>query len=81
MFEIFKGAQIVFFGGFDDRVYNRTHFSSVGSVGEEPVFPTNHKGFDAALRTVIADFEPGVEEKPFKVYTLSHGVMSRLPEQ
>jgi hypothetical protein len=49
--------EAVGFGGLDHTVKYGAGSGALSCVGKQPVFTTNHEGFDSAFRSVVVDVD------------------------
>ncbi len=58
--QIVEGIQPSFLGCLDQAVNHRAGLGAQRGIGKQEVLAANHKGLDAALRPVVAQFQPSI---------------------
>lgn len=74
--QVFIWIQTIFFRGFDEAEHNCGGFCSAWGVCEEKILLAYHKRLDAALGTIIRDFEPTVEQKMLQIFALRERIVN-----
>ena len=70
--------QSIFFRRFNETVDHTAGLRTARRVGEEPVFPSHHEGFNAAFSTVVAQFQMAVLQIADQIRPLLQQVMDEV---
>ena len=65
--QIAKGIQPRFLSRLDRAADRRAGLGAQRGIGKQEVLAANHKGLDAALRPVVAQFQPSVLQIPQEI--------------
>lgn len=75
-----KRSKSVLLSGFNDTVYDGTCLGTLRCVRKQPVFPSDHKGFDRAFGPIIIQFQSAIFKKSIEGFPAFSAIFDGGPK-